>query len=105
MERKEIIHQKQRNKATTILACTEDYSRLTRLIGRLVMHQPHETVYLESLLPVSCKTATSRSGSKTHNYACKLKHTIMHASYLVRAAKIHALLSKHGTYTYILSFL
>ena len=75
MERKEIIHQKQRNKATTILACTEDYSRLTRLIGRLVMHQPYETVYLESLLPVSRKTATSRSGSKTHNYACKLPST------------------------------
>ena len=75
MERKEIIHQKQRNKATTILACTEDYSRLTRLIGRLVMHQPYETVYLESLLPVSCKTATIRSWSKTHNYACKLPST------------------------------
>ena len=39
------------------------------------MHQPYETVYLESLLPVSRKTATSRSGSKTHNYACKLPST------------------------------
>ena len=51
MERKEIIHQKQRNKATTILACTEDYSRLTRLIGRLVMHQPHETGISRILTP------------------------------------------------------
>ena len=39
-KKKETTHWQTAKQTTITLACTEGYSRLTRLIGRLVMHQP-----------------------------------------------------------------
>ena len=44
MEKEKESHKIQLNKITIISACTDGYARLTRLIGRLVKHQPYRNL-------------------------------------------------------------
>ena len=86
----------QLNKITIISACTDGYARLTRLIGRLVKHQPYRNLTSRILTRSFAQNCNKPKWVKTHGCITYLVTSNKHvfAAYIVSflvTMQLHAL--------------
>ena len=85
MEKEKESHKIQLNKITIISACTDGYARLTRLIGRLVKHQPYRNLTSRILTRSFAQNCNKPKWVKTRGYITYLVTSNKHvfAAYTV----------------------